>query len=552
MGEQKTSFFKSRLFQVILLAIFSTIFISIVGFVYYLNTQNITTVQTKKVDTEIENLKVGLSTDMTGQDIGPTKNYDQTSYIFNNVYSSLVSYSEDGRLEPALSTNWSNPDNTTWKFFLRKDVKFSDGKAFTANDVKYTFDTIKGDPDSQLNYYFSEIKSVNVINPQEVEIKTTSPAPYLTSKLSFLLIVPDGSKKITFADTPGTGPFIYNKGETVVGKQLVFDRNDEYWGEKPKVKKVTVIVYPQDEKDKVEAFQKGDVQMIDVLTRDAYQQMSGFGKAKNFSVSENAVFYLVLNNSDKAKDYIGTEPNPLRDKRVRLAMWEALDTADLINKTMEGIAIPASQVVARQTFGFDPSIKRPEYSLEKARKLMEDSGNQEGFSIKLMIGEARKDVGEYIKKSWGDINIDVELDVIKEKDENIYINRFMSHEFGAGFISWSEDSRDGQNTLLTLFSDNDQNMGAFKSENLREVMTKLASETNQRERQKLIQEGMRVIRDEVPVVPLYSKKINWFVTENIEWKPAETLDIYFKNAKGIEEIQVEAEKKDPLSKLRFW
>lgn len=549
MDEEKTSFFQNRVFQVSAIVVCILVLTSFIGLLYFMISKNSANNQPEKVEKEIDNLKVGVSDDYTDQDIGPTKNYDQNSYIFKNVYDSLVSYSDDGKLTPDLATSWTNPNDTTWRFILRKDVKFSDGKDFTADDVRYTFDTIRADNESQLSDYFSEITAVNVLASDEVEITTASPAPYLISKLSFLFIVPNGSKNITLASTPGTGPFTYNKQETISGKQLVLDRSKSYWGDKPKVGKVTISIYSEDEKQKVEDFQQGKIQIIDAHLTESVEAMAGATNVKNLFVNENSVFYLILNNNEEAQKYISVSPNPLKDKRVRLAMWEALDTNGLINETMKGVAVPADQIVARQTFGFNPSIKRPEYNLDDAKKLMAENGNEKGFKLKLLIGESRKDVGEYIKKSWAKIGIDVELELQQETN---YLDKFMAHDFGVGAISWSEDSMDGQNTLLTLFSDNDQNMGSFKDEPLVKVMTDLSGETNQRNRQKLIQEGFKIIRDEVPVIPLYSKKINWFTAGDIGWQPPATLDVYFKNAKRITEVQAEPKKSGFFSRLKFW
>lgn len=547
MDEEEKSLFHNRIFQISVIVFCILVLIGLIGTVYLLVSKNSKNIQTKKVEKGIDNLKVGLSDDYTSEDIGPTKNYDQNSYIFRNVYDSLVSYSEDGKLMPDLATSWTNPDDTTWRFILRKDVKFSDGKAFTADDVRYTFDAIKADKESQLNDYFSEITEVNAVSSDEVEIRTASPAPYLISKLSYLLIVPNGSKNITLANTPGTGPFTYNRQETISKKQLVLDRNKSYWGDKPKVGKVTISIYPEDEKQKIEDFKQGKTQIIDTRLKESVEAMSGAANVKNLFVNENAVYYLILNNNEKAQGYVSVYPNPLKDKRVRLAMWEALDTDGLIKETMNGIAVPADQVVTKQTFGFNPSIKRPEYNLDDAKKIMDESGNEKGFKLKLLIGGSRKDVGEYIQKSWKNIGIDVELEIQPESD---YLDKFMAHDFGVGFISWSEDSMDGQNTLLTLFGDNDQNMGSFKDQSLAKIMTDLSGETNQRNRQKLIQEGFKIIRDEIPVIPLYSKKINWFTAEGVDWQPPETMDVYFRNAKEVTEVQVKPS--GFFSKLKFW
>jgi len=546
MDDDELSFWQTKTFKIFISWFFVLLIPALLVALYFsvksLNKKE----EPKKVEKEIEDLRVGLSSDYTSPDISPTKNYNQSSSIFRNFYNSLVTYSDDGRIMPDLALSWTNPDDLTWRFILRKGVKFTDGKTLNAYDIKYTYDVIKGDSSSQLNDYFQEITEVNPLSPYEIEIKTAKPAPYLISKLSFLLIIPNGSNDISIKNTPGTGPFVYNKQETVQGEKIVMSRNDSYWGDKPKVKKVTAFVYPEDENIKVQDFKSGKLDIIDTHQKESANDMQNFPNTQNLAVSENSVNYLVLNNDDKAAEYINTTPNPLKDKRVRLAMWEALDTKGLVNETMKGIAMPADQIVTKQTFGFNPAIVRPEYNTSDAKKLMSESGNEPGFKVKLLINQNRKEVGEYIKQAWRAIGIDVEIESVPDEK---YVDTLMSHDFGIGFVNWAEDSKDGQNTLMTLFGDSDKNMGSFKNANLNDIIQKLSAEPNQKNRQKLIQDGLEIVKDEIPVIPLYSLKVNWYIASNIEWTPPESLDVAFKNAKAIEKVEAQ---QNIFSKLKFW
>ena len=154
------------------------------------------------------------------------------------IHDRLVTRDYEFGYRPGLAESWDvSDDGLTWTFHLRKDVKFHDGKKFTAEDVKWTIDTIK-DPDtaSPFSGDLAAIKEVNTINENTVEIVLNYPFPNLLYNLSATAsgIHPANAYK-TYGDdygkktVIGTGP--YKLEEWTPGDKLVLAKNKDYnWG----------------------------------------------------------------------------------------------------------------------------------------------------------------------------------------------------------------------------------------------------------------------------------------------------------------------------------
>jgi len=169
-----------------------------------------------------------------------------TANILFQIYDGLVTQNEKGEIAPALATSWSNPDPLTWRFKLREGVKFHNGEVFNAAAVKYTFDRAL-DPNFKAPYYsrISQIKAVNVVDDNTIDIKTDKPFPTMLLSLyeaSFpaLIVPPAYTAQNNGADLGakpvGTGP--YRFVEWKKDERVVLEANPDYWGGKPSIAKV--------------------------------------------------------------------------------------------------------------------------------------------------------------------------------------------------------------------------------------------------------------------------------------------------------------------------
>ena len=180
-----------------------------------------------------------LTLDPHAQNEGPT------TQVSRQIYEALVTRGLDMTIGPQLATKWKAVDPNTWYFFLRDDVKFSNGQKMTSEDVVFSILRAK-QPTSDFKEYISTISGVKAIDDYTVQIKTSKPNPILLNQLSQIFIMSEGwSKKNgceqsqdfdasqeTFCsiNAMGTGPFKITLREQ--NTRSVFERNGNWWCDK--------------------------------------------------------------------------------------------------------------------------------------------------------------------------------------------------------------------------------------------------------------------------------------------------------------------------------
>jgi peptide/nickel transport system substrate-binding protein len=164
-----------------------------------------------------------------------------TSRIVAHIHETLVKADEKGDIQPALATSWSTSDDKlTWTFKLREGVRFHDGTPFNAAAVKATFDRMR-DPatGSPRRSALAAIADVKVIDDNTVALSTAEPFAPLLAQLSaynLAIMSPAQMQKAgaKYREQPaGTGPFKLKSWQP--GERITLVRNDDYWGEKPKL-----------------------------------------------------------------------------------------------------------------------------------------------------------------------------------------------------------------------------------------------------------------------------------------------------------------------------
>jgi len=192
-----------------------------------------------------------------------------------NVYDPLVRRDKDLKLEAALAEKWGQIDAMHWFFDLRKNVKFSDGTPFNADDVVFSLNRANG-PGSNINSNFSSVKSVKKVDDYRVEVELLVPDPLLADKWSQIGIMSkawcEKNNAVQAADmikneenfatrnAMGTGPFMVK--ERRAGEKTVLVPNPTWW-DKPVHNLTEVIFTPvSNAATRIAALKAGDIDMI--------------------------------------------------------------------------------------------------------------------------------------------------------------------------------------------------------------------------------------------------------------------------------------------------
>jgi ABC-type transport system substrate-binding protein len=296
-------------------------------------------------------------------------------YVTNqNVYEPLIYLGSDYTLKPALATSWAlQPDGKTWRFNLRRGVTFHDGTPFTADDVVWTWGPRQAEGRTLSTAADTlHARGQTTANPdavKKVDDFTVDFTPInVNNRLPEQILHPEGAivKNGTHNDTPpyaGTGPFKY---VSYTEKQTaVFERNDNYWGEKPKVKRIE-IRFILDPVARLQALKSGQVDFVYDLPPDATKSLDG---DPNFKVVRSAPGrnHLI---------YVNITPGRITaDRNIREAISYALDRQAYVNVVLEGNGEPGRWMAPKSVLGSSAEqVAAIPRDLGRARKVLEDNG----------------------------------------------------------------------------------------------------------------------------------------------------------------------------------
>ena len=451
--------------------------------------------------------------------------YEVTTMMINmNIFNSLVEFDQILRTKPKLATSWNNPNNLTWRFYLRENVKFHNGYNFTSEDVKYTIDLIKGNESHVLRDLLVSVKEVKIISDYTVDIITEKPCPILLNKL---IDIPIASKRYVEETTEkwpiGTGAYKLVKYEPYDYVKL--ERNDEYW-EDLEVKNVTFRIIEDDEEMKNSTI-SGEIDIASHILPRYHDEVSNCSGVRVGRSNQPTVYFLSFDFRENDSVAFKGEKNPLSDVRVRKAIYHAINITDIIDNIFIGsnFAEPASQFVSPMIFGYNPNIERLPYDLEIAKELMKEADYEEGFELVLDCpeeAENQKRIGKLLQTQLSDI-IDVKLNFLPIED---YSMKLMTRNMSFYMIGWLAATGDGGEIFDYMIRTVDQeagvgtyNIGYYSNPEVDRIGENISHILNPEDRLDIMQEGFRIAMEDVAWIPLYIPKCVYAIAEDIAWDP---------------------------------
>lgn len=317
------------------------------------------------------------------QQFDPTVMVAVTDYTaYDLLYDGLLNLGAKGKY-PALATAWTiSADGKQIDFELRKNVRFHNGDAFSAEDVKFTYETMikEGNTHSYRKTFADTIERIEVIDPAKVRFILKQPwlAFFSSARYGLQPIVPKayyekvGAKG--FIEKPvGTGPF--KLAEMKAGEWSRFEVNSGYWGQVPELKAVT-------QKMVKEPFTL--YAMVEKGEADVVFGMSGALLDKVKSNSKMQIFELKYSGTSAM--YFNKAKFPASiDKRVRLAVAYALNRAEIAKRILGGVCEPATSIFTPATFGYLTGLQPIPYEPAKAKQLLAEAGIKPGTEVSFTL-----------------------------------------------------------------------------------------------------------------------------------------------------------------------
>ena len=457
------------------------------------------------------------------------------------VFDRLINTDNLARGVPGLATEWRAVDATTWEFRLRPDVRFHNGNAFTAEDVAFTFQRVPNVPNSPSSFaiYTRPITAVEIVDPLTIRFRTSMPYPLVPLDMTNVAILDrETHERATTEDfnavraAIGTGPWRVTGYRN--GDRIEFERYDQYWGDRPAYQRVNYRMITNDAA-RTAALLAGDVDLIDQVPTSDLANLRRDQRITLSEVTGLRLIYLGLDflraqneNSPFITDSDGRPlgRNPLRDVRVRRALSMAIDRRAIVDRVMEGAAVPASQFIPEGVQGHVPDVRVPAFDPDGARRLLAEAGYPQGFRIQLngpndrYINDAR--IVQAVGQMWTRIGVRTTVEV---QPWTTFVGRAGRQDFSAFLIGWGSNpdgSHPLRNILATVTRERGwgpSNRGRYSNAQLDALLEQSLTEMNEPRRQELVLQAQRIAAEDVGVIPLHIQTNIWAMRRGIQHTP---------------------------------
>ena len=383
------------------------------------------------------------------------------------VYETLTKF-ENGEAKPGLAQSWEN-NETTWTFHLKKDIKFTDGKAFNAEAVKTNIEKVKEFLGDYIGYYgaVSRITSVEIIDDSTVKFIYDAPYYAVLQELSascFGMMSPSAFENgnnpygNTLGDTCGTGPYRLLKENCKSGQSYTFTRNDGWSGEISGPDNFTVKIIP-DTDSRLLGLQAGEIDILYGSYQITYDMLKQVADKQDIATIFSDKSYTTRNVLLNASSHI------LQDDKIRKAIQQGINKGDIIEAVLAGQENQADILFKADTPHCNISLEPYKYNAELAGKLLDNAGwrerNKQGIRVKdgkplqlEAIYQSSKPVDEQIlmalKGQMADLGIDMN---IQGYETMTWFEKGMSGEFDLSINDTYGFPQDPQVFLTAMLDD---------------------------------------------------------------------------------------------------
>ena len=427
--------------------------------------------------------------------------------VYDNIFSKLIDIDTDGSFVGVLSTDWTADDDKTWTFNLVDNATFHNGEAFSASDVKYTFDRIL-DPATASSYspLYDTIKSVEVVTPTQVVFHLKSPfGPFLSNLANNGEIV--NQKAVESADPArnpvGTGPFKFV--EWVQGDHITLEKFDGYFVDgKPYLDGIDFKFLLVDQ-GRIDGLSAGELNWVDAVP---LQSLSTLSTDPSYTYVTSATAgipdYLALN----------TVQAPFNDKLVRQAVYWALDRTQIRDVAYSGAGEVGIEEVPTGSSWYDgTTLVAPDP--DKARGLLQQAGLGDGLTVEYLglpqYPELLK-TGQVVREQLKAIGITMN---IKQVDVSVWFNAFVKGDYQIT-SAYQERTIDPDNFYsLVIHSGGGINTTGYANPEVDDLIDQARVETDDDTRKQLYQQIRQIVFDDAPIIFAHYETINYLMNPNV-------------------------------------
>ena len=373
-----------------------------------------------------DRLIIGATSEVSGFD--PRTSVDVPSFErINVIMEPLVVFDRGLGLAPRLATDWEfGDDGMTLTFSLREDVLFHDGRPFTSEDVRFTFETVL---DPELNAVnrplYASIETIDTPDPYTVVLNLNTPTAFLINNIARQPIIPADAAEDFNVRPVGTGPYVFES--QVRDDRLVLRRFGDYWGGAGSIETIEFRVIPENS-TRLLAFEAGE---IDVT--------QGQLPPEDLPRLEADERFVIARTPGSGYTYLGfnTRTEPLDDVRVRQALNHLIPREAIVQRVLNGNGFPGISMILPTMPWFNPDVRTYEYDPELAQSLLEEAGLDFAEPMRLYTNDnaVRIQIAEILNFEFSQIGLELQVNV---EEFGAFIDRILeTDDYDMFILGWS-------------------------------------------------------------------------------------------------------------------
>ncbi|HZK43385.1 MAG TPA: ABC transporter substrate-binding protein [Syntrophomonadaceae bacterium] len=490
------------------------------GIIYYKNLAN----YTASLDTRPFNM--GLVGTVETFEPALITNHEE-KLVASSMYEGLVVYDEAEKLiKPCLAKSWKyGADGKSLILTLKSNVKFHNGKPFTAQDVKDAWEnsfsttkdwtnvslfmSISGTSD-RLEGKNADISGIVVVDKTMLKVVFDEPnAAFISMLTNPVFWVYDIEDKVE--NRSGTGPFIFK--EKKEPNQLLLLRNEKYHVERPRIAALNIKLY-QDNLEAFGEYKNGKLDYLDEVPLAEIKNVKNSDKYKPYYIDKPLLEIYALGFNVNQEPYTG-------DYLLRRALNYAIDRKAIAEEVFGGTYRPARAVLPVGINAYNTEMRGYTYDPEKARLLLEEADHPMGEGLKPIIitynnDEGHKMIAESIAQQLMELGLQVNIQAM---DWEYYKKQLGKMEIDCFRLGWYADYPDADSFLYSLYHSSKigiSNYSNYHNPQVDKILDASRAENkSQQERIKLLKRAEEIIVDDAPNLWLFQKQANKLISKDI-------------------------------------
>jgi peptide/nickel transport system substrate-binding protein len=472
-----------------------------------------------------------------------TLNETTTNAHLGHVYEGLTKRGKDLKVEPGLAERWEvSEDGLTWRFFLRKGVKFHNVNDFNADDVIFSANRVRAQGSNFQTRVPSDSEFVKV-DDYTVDVKLKSPNPIMNYQWDTWYIMDKEwcEANNTAAPTPasattpsysalhenGTGPFTIESHQP--GVKTVFKKNPNWWGKAEHNLDEIVFTPIKSDATRVAALLSGEVDVIEPVPLQDIQRVNASSNAAVLTGPELRTIFLGMDQTRDELLFSSVKgKNPFKDKRVREAFYKAIDVETIKSRVMRGLSVPSALMIAPQLVSFAKDFQRPKYDPDASKKLLAEAGYPNGFEVGMDCPNDRYVNDEAICQAVVSMlaRVGVKVNLMAQPKAQYFAKVLKAGGYQTSFylLGWTPGTFDGHNVLYDIegcrndpkSSRGESNLGDYCNKEHDALTDKVLVENDKAKRDQYMKEAFQHTFDDYGYIPLHQQALAWGVSKKVK------------------------------------